>query len=223
MWIALDERLQKIADLVRSDVVVCDIGTDHAKLACHIFGNGNVKKVIAADLNDGPLRSAKRTIEANKAYGVDLIKSDGLDNIEYADDVIIAGLGGDVISDIMVRCKFLHHNLRAILQPMTHTEIVRRELYKIGFEIIKETVVQEQEKFYVIIYMKYTGECKDIDEVTAYTGKITNANYVKDLIKTLNKKIAGLSASNSDDDKVQVQEISQLVQEIKKKYIRILV
>ena len=135
--ISLDNRLKTAATLCRSGGVICDVGTDHALLACHLAKNG-AKEVIASDINDGPLESARRTVEQENCTNVRVIKSDGLQQIDYADDVIICGMGGELIADIIEGCRFLSKDTRVILQPMTKAEILRCRLYADGFDIIEE-------------------------------------------------------------------------------------
>lgn len=72
--------------------------------------------------------------------------SDGLDEIapDWAQDIIIAGMGGELIAAILARAPWLRNEgKRLILQPMTHAEDVRRFLYKNGFSILKENAVQD--------------------------------------------------------------------------------
>ena len=60
---------------------------------------------------------------------VSLRLSDGLDKInpDEVDDIIIAGMGGDVISWIIDRCNWLKDSQKhLILQPMTCAERLRK-------------------------------------------------------------------------------------------------
>ena len=59
--VKLTSRLRTAADLCRRGVTVCDVGTDHALLACYLAQTG-AKSVIASDVREGPLSAARRTI-----------------------------------------------------------------------------------------------------------------------------------------------------------------
>ena len=61
--VKLTGRLSAAAALCRRGVIVCDVGTDHALLACYLAQNG-AKEVIASDVKEGPLSAARRTIAA---------------------------------------------------------------------------------------------------------------------------------------------------------------
>ncbi|MBR6696632.1 MAG: SAM-dependent methyltransferase, partial [Oscillospiraceae bacterium] len=93
----LDERLSLCAKFVTEGGIVCDVGTDHAYLVAHLLMSGKSVSAIACDIADGPLLSARTTIEKNNLSDkAEVIKSDGLDNIspDGITDVVIAGMGG---------------------------------------------------------------------------------------------------------------------------------
>lgn len=193
MSIKLDPRLLTIADMVRKDGKICDVGTDHALLPCYLCEKG-AKNVIAADINDGPLKSAAATVAL---YGMEnyvrVMKSDGLRSIPPCDDVIVAGMGGELIGRIVSECTFITDNTRFILQPMTKAYILRRELYRNGFEIIEEKTAQSAGKIYTVILVKYSGNKAEISDKFAFFGKNTDSLY-KDAVKS---KLEKLSRSNS--------------------------
>ena len=59
----LDNRLKKIAELVSGKGIACDVGTDHAYLAAELILSGKCDKVIACDINEGPLEAAAKTVK----------------------------------------------------------------------------------------------------------------------------------------------------------------
>jgi len=149
----LDKRLSAIAEFVRENATVCDIGTDHAHLPCFLARSGRYGQIYASDLNPKPLTFAKAEIEKQEA-NVILLQSDGLQNVPPCDDVIIAGMGGELITEIIANCPFKNPNLRLILQPMTKQEILRQALPKLGYTILEEKIIREKNKIYTIIYAK---------------------------------------------------------------------
>lgn len=158
--VKLSKRLQAAASLVRQGAYIADVGTDHAYLPIALCLEGRVRGGVASDINEGPILRAKEHIYQ---YGlnkkIDTVLTDGLDEIEpYSpDDILILGMGGELISDIISRAEFTKNkNIRLILQPMTHPEAVRRFLLGNGYAIIEELLVEE-EKIYQIICAEYTG------------------------------------------------------------------
>ncbi len=194
--ISLDNRLKTAAALVRCGVTVCDVGTDHALLACHLAMNG-AKEVIASDINDGPLEAARETVQRTGADNVRVLKSDGLKQIDYADDVIICGMGGELIADILGDCRFLCADTRFILQPMTKAEILRRRLYEDGFEIMEEHTAYDGRRAYVIMLVRYTGERLSVDELFAHTGKVQDKKFLRLTAEKLLKNASRMEKSDS--------------------------
>ena len=148
----LDNRLKKIAELVSGKGTAVDVGTDHAYLAAELITSGKCSRVIASDIKEGPLDSARHTVEKFGVQDkVELILSDGLEKVplENVSDIIIAGMGGETIADIVSRIK--DDNIRLIMQPMTKVELLRRKLYEMGYEVTEEHLVADGDKMYVII------------------------------------------------------------------------
>lgn len=212
--ISLDNRLKTAAALCRSGGIVCDVGTDHALLACYLAKNG-AKEVIASDINDGPLEAARRTVEQEGCNNVRVVKSDGLREIGYADDVIICGMGGELIADIIAGCRFLSEGTRFILQPMTKPEILRERLYADGFEILEERTAYDGKRAYVIMLAAYTGDRLDIDELFAFTGKVTDAEFLRLTAKKLIKNARGMESSESFAE--EAHKLRSLAEKILKK------
>jgi len=98
-----DGRLMSAAPFVRGGVIA-DIGTDHAYLPVWLLLTGRVQGAVATDIREGPLRTAARTVERYGLSGkISLILADGLAGIEkyHPDDIIIFGMGGELIASII--------------------------------------------------------------------------------------------------------------------------
>lgn len=209
--ISLDNRLKTAAAMCRKGVTVCDVGTDHALLACHLALNG-AREVIASDINDGPLDSARKTVEQTGVTNVRVLKSDGLQQIDYADDVIICGMGGELIADIIAGCRFLTEDTRFILQPMTKAELLRRRLYADGFDIIEERTAYDGKRAYVLILAAYTGKKRDIDKLTALTGKVTDPKFLRLTAEKLLKNADRMSRSaNTENEERELRALAQKI------------
>lgn len=159
-YLNLPSRLLCMADMVPKGSLTADIGTDHALLPIYLVKKGIANRCIAADIVDGPLESARKNIKnAELEKQITTIKSNGLEKV-YAftpETVIIAGMGGETIRNIMSECEYSRSGAPLfLLQPMTHLEILREYLYNNGFSIICERVVQEQNRFYVIISTQFS-------------------------------------------------------------------
>lgn len=187
MNVRLDRRLKTVLGMVRAQGRIADIGTDHALLPCRLFQLG-AKDIIATDIADGPLERARATVQLCGAENaVRLMKCDGLEGVPVRDDVIIAGMGGEMIADIIARCEFLNPDLRFILQPMTRDFVLRKRLYELGCEIIKEETAVAARKVYTVMLCKYTGVKRDTDLRFQFLGKNNDKEYLDKQIITLHK------------------------------------
>ena len=185
MNVHLDRRLKTVLGMVRVQSRIADIGTDHALLPCRLFQLG-AKDIIATDIADGPLERARATVQLYSA-DVRLMKCDGLDGVPVRDDVIIAGMGGEMTADIIERCEFLHPDLHFILQPMTRDFVLRKRLYGLGCEIEKEETAVVARKVYTVMLCRYTGVKRETDLRFQFLGKNGDKEYLQKQIATLHK------------------------------------
>ena len=98
----LTARLEKISSLVDPGKKIADIGTDHAYIPSYLMSKGLVSEAILTDVNKGPLDNAKSEIsklgfedrcQLRLGNGLEVVKPGEVDQI------IIAGMGGILISD----------------------------------------------------------------------------------------------------------------------------
>ena len=154
----LSRRLQTVAALVPKCGCLADIGTDHAYVPVWCVKNGICRQAIACDVRPGPLRIAEKSIrEYGLAHCMQTRLSDGLDALlpGEADAVVIAGMGGLLIADILSRGRAaLTAQTRLILQPMTAVEELRVFLYQNGYRVTDEHVVAEEDKFYNVLEVR---------------------------------------------------------------------
>lgn len=151
----LSKRLQAVADFVSEGHRVADIGCDHGYIAIYLTKNKIAKSVIAMDVNKGPLQRAKENI---LRYGceekIETRLSDGAFALKKGevDTILIAGMGGILMIKILSEAKELVKELKElVLQPQSEIEGVRKYLHQIGFQIEKETMLKEDEKYYTVI------------------------------------------------------------------------
>ncbi|CDZ75103.1 putative methyltransferase [Peptoniphilus sp. ING2-D1G] len=167
--INISERLKKIAYLADKGKIVADIGTDHGIVPIFLIVENISHKVIASDISK---KSLKKTIDLIKEYNledkVETRVGDGLKVLKSGevDNLIIAGMGGILISELINKDMEIAKQMdKIILQPMQATEHLRKYLCEKGFEIIDESIIHEDKKFFEIIVAKYTGEINLRDDI----------------------------------------------------------
>jgi tRNA (adenine22-N1)-methyltransferase len=135
------------------------------------------KTVIAADIGENPLKNAAKNIEAAGVSGIDLRLCDGLSGIKphEVDTVIIAGIGGEVIANIIKNGANVtaREGISLILQPTTSPEILREFLYNNGYAIEAETPVFENDKIYSVMGVYFKNEPLKMKDSFYFIGKVS--------------------------------------------------
>lgn len=143
----LSDRLQLIADEIHCGETMADIGTDHGFLPLYLLETKKCPKVIMADISSGSLAKAEENCKlANPEGEYELRLGNGIDILEdgEVDVVAIAGMGGNLIADILEWNLEKSRSIkRYILQPRRHVGKLRHWLYCNGFDIVKESLVEE--------------------------------------------------------------------------------
>lgn len=169
----LDPRLAATAALVRPNAIFADIGCDHGYLAIDLIRRGAVRG-YACDIKPGPLESARKNIEkAGFSTRIQTVLTDGLEGLDNCGitDVTIAGIGGEVITDILKRAPFLKkEGIRLILQPQSRENILRDFLSENGFFVFSEQAICSGRYIYVVIGAEFTGKCRKLSLLESYCG-----------------------------------------------------
>lgn len=222
--IKLDNRLMSVASLVRKGSTVVDVGTDHAYVVAYLIENGIIENAIASDINKGPLENARQTlIDCRISEKVELILSDGLMSVpeNSADDIVVAGMGGILISEILENAPWVKNkNIHIVAQPMTHAEILRKWLCDNEFEIQREVASTDGKRVYVAISAFFTGKIHSFSDGYYYIGELKENKdelsmmYIDKILNSLQKKYdARRSAGLEDEDGLQkiISEINTLI------------
>ena len=146
--------------MIRGDIIA-DIGSDHAYLPIWLYFNKKIKKAYAVDISEKCFNRIKANLEK---YNIpeDIIipvLSGGLDyfernnNFSELTDIIIAGMGGETIADIIKPVQ----NINYIIQPNSKIIFLKKFLHKNNFEIIRETAVESRKRFYTVINAGFKG------------------------------------------------------------------
>ena len=215
----LDERLALCAEFVREGAKLADVGTDHAYLPVWLACSGRISSAVACDVRVKPLENAKANITKYHAGTiVSTALSDGLDSIspDLADDVVFAGMGGELITKIIMRTQWLRDgNKRLILQPMSRADTLRLFLCENGFHIQEEKACISAGKSYSVMLCVYDGMKRTCSDVFQYIGLLENDHsyeskrYIYVINEKLKKMLKGFD-QNSDEYKNLYQTVSHL-------------
>lgn len=184
--IKLDSRLLAIASLVDNCNTLIDVGTDHGYLPIYLIQNNIVKKAIASDVAINPLNKALDNIIKYHLEGkIETKLANGLSNQELADCVVIAGMGGNLIIDILSNKNNEYPSY--ILQANINVALLRKYLMENDYKIIDERIAFCNKKFYEII--KATKGHQELNEIEIEYGPINLKNKDSLFIKKLENEI----------------------------------
>lgn len=219
--VKLDKRLSLVASFVRKDSIVVDVGTDHAYLPAYLLQNNVCKSAIACDINPMPLKNADETIkQANLEDKIKTVLSNGLENLaeNCADDIVIAGMGGELIAQILQKAQWIkNENIKIIVQPMTHAEAVREFFISNGFEIEEEAACRDSKHIYCVISAHYTAKIEQKSAAYLYYGELikkTDDDSKAFLKKQYDRLLIKYNALASCKSK-EANEIKKIIDEFK--------
>ena len=216
--IKLSNRLKKIAELVDFGATVIDVGTDHGYVPNFLCEKKISRDIIATDISKNSLeKSIALTRERDNEKYIRNILANGIVK-ENRDNIIIAGLGGIQIAEIILNSKEISKAAKKlILQPMQKTNILRRELNNMGFEIIDEEIIFEDDRYFEIILARYSGQIKKLEEVDFYFSKSliekkdkVYLDFMRERQRELEKILSNIN-NDSDRTKKRSGELKSLL------------
>lgn len=166
----LSKRLNWIVGKLEKSNIVMDVGTDHGYIPIYLVKNNIASKVIASDINKDPLKKAEINASLDGVRDkIELRLGGGLQPLKNkeAEAVIIAGMGGNLIRDILEHDLNKVKNLNyLILQPAQNPEVLREYLYTNSYEILEEDLCLDEGKYYEIFKVRYkTGNALRLDDI----------------------------------------------------------
>ena len=167
----LSPRLAAIAALVPDSAYVADIGTDHGLLPIYLMRRGIVRLAIGTDISEGPLETARSNAALYGETRVRFMQGDGLECVrpEEVNTIVLAGMGGETIAEILSKTPWVRYGAMLILQPMSRAEKLRRALYDMSLMIMHEELVEDGGRIYPIL-VATAGVCDEYSEAEYYTG-----------------------------------------------------
>ncbi|MGM7702027.1 tRNA (adenine(22)-N(1))-methyltransferase [Pseudalkalibacillus sp. Hm43] len=172
--IAISKRLDKVTTYIPEGATIADIGSDHAYLPCYGVQKGIIRHAVAGEVNKGPFDSALSQV---KALGledqIEVRMGDGLEVISANEVsvVVIAGMGGQLISNILNRGKDRLPGVeRLVLQPNMGAKFIREWLEANGWVLVAESILEEDEKIYEILVAERSHNHEKLTEAEKLLG-----------------------------------------------------
>lgn len=212
----LSPRLAACARLVPQGAKLADIGTDHAYLPVWLARRGRIAHALACDLREGPLQRAEENILKYRVQGiVETRLSDGLSALspQEADTIVIAGMGGDLMVQILTRAPWLKDGKTLILQCMTSAEELRRWLLAEGYRVEQEKAVRSEGRVYTVMLVRWQTGNWEVDPLFPFIGLLEYGDgaeardYILREIRHLENCLKGRRARGEDKTAEELEEI----------------
>lgn len=220
MLIKLSPRLDAIAKLVPDTGGVADVGTDHGYIPVYLAQHGHAGELFATDINKDPLEHAKRTAAENGLDGqIGFFLCNGLEALDGADieTVIIAGMGGETIADILSAAPWTNEGSRLmILQPMSKAPFLRSWLFDNGYKVLSEQLARDRTDYEILTAAAGLDDPYSPAELLTGHRRLISSDVLfperlSFLTEKLNRAKAGLSSSLKTEDSVRLNEINELL------------
>lgn len=221
----LSNRLLSLASFITKNSIVADIGTDHGFIPMYLIENNISKHVIATDVSMGSLNKTISYINDLEFIGkIEARLGNGLEVIKpfEVDTVVIAGMGGLLIRDILDKDINISNSVtNFVLQPMIAVKELREYLFSNHYKIVDEDLVKEDNKYYEIIYAKKGVDYIDKEIYFEISKRIIDKKHPL-LKEFINHKIAiasnilnNLEDKTSEKSKNRYEELTKLIKEYK--------
>lgn len=216
----ISKRLLAVAGLVTKGYVVADIGTDHGYVPIYLVKNNICPKAYAMDINEGPLKTAAENVAGEGLQEkITVCLADGMEALrpEQADSVIIAGMGGELIVQILRKSKVNDFVKEFILSPHKNPEVLRSYLSQNHFCVTDEVMLKEGGKYYTVMKVRHGTE-RPYDTAELLYGRklIEHRDLVlMEYLKEQERKFSQIYANAQLSHSRQTGKISEKLQNIR--------
>ena len=193
---AYSKRIKTLCSLLEKVQTFADVGCDHGYCSEYMLKNDLCEKAILSDISKGSLAKAEALlaeyIEDGRAVSV---LGDGFLGVPSdVDQVLIAGMGGSEIVDILSHEKYGFIPKRFVFQPMHDAEKLRRYLIENGADLQNDFTFEDG-KFYDVLVGENTkqgGHVRVYSDAEYEFGKDNLAEMPKAFVKRTQKQLKNI-------------------------------
>ena len=202
-------RLNTIVDHLAKCKTFADVGCDHGYVAEAMLSMGKCDFAYVTDVSAVCLKKAEELLRGSFSGKYEAIVTDGLKNVPKVDQVLIAGMGGELICDILKNADFLPE--RFVLQPMKNADKVRKTVIDLGYKMVRDTTFKDV-KYYDLIVCEKGEESYSAYEIEF--GRDNLREKGEAFKEVILKKLAIIDVAI----KTASEEEKQRLENLKKKY-----
>lgn len=156
----LSKRLEVVANFIDdNDKSVIDIGCDHGLLSIYLAEKYKNLKIIASDVNNNALESARKNVSKYRLEDrIDIRLGSGISVISEKDNVdtiVVAGMGANTIIGFLKYSQDKLKNInKIVIQSNTDLYFLRKNMVSMGYYIDDEELVLDKNIIYTVIVFK---------------------------------------------------------------------
>lgn len=169
----ISERLETIVSLVPQGAFAADVGSDHGYVPIALLNRGICPQVQAIENKRGPYSRLCRAIdrEVDDPSKAICSLSDGVSDLsDGVDTVILAGMGGLLIADILgAHPERLAHVKTIIIDAHSERPEALKALFALGYRLEEERFVPDR---YLIDRFEKGEETRQWDDLTLEFGPL---------------------------------------------------
>ena len=221
MKLPLSNRLRACCQFVSPGERIADVGCDHGYLGIYLLQKGIARSVIASDINEMPLESARQN--ASKFGVADKMSfhlCSGVRHLPHNFDALVcAGMGADTIMTILSDAPWLRdEKYRLILQCQSKRPELRRYLHQHGYAIRRETLARDGKFLYPVMEAAYdpTVEMTEADyyitPALRRSGSPLLPEFLDHVIRGMQKSVNGLALTGGDGYAESLAVLNQIKQ-----------
>lgn len=217
----LSKRLAVLLSLIPEGEFLSDVGSDHAYLPAAAILDGKVEAAQAIDNKEGPFAHMAKTVKDLGLEGrLFFSLSSGLDDLDpRATTLVLAGMGGDLISSILLKGKAkLGAVEHLVVDAHSERSLLQETLLGLGYAPEAGRFIADRGKFYSLErWSKGTFE-KELAPIERRYGILPSRGREEAFLSYLRAEEARMKAqlahpSLPEDKKKEAEETIRLIEE----------
>lgn len=187
------KRIDTLCSLLTKATTFADVGCDHGYCSEYMLKNGLCEKAILSDISKGSLAKAEVLLAEYIATGkaVSVLGNGFFGVPSDTEEVLIAGMGGSEIIEILSNKEYGFMPKKFVFQPMHDAEKLRRYILKNGGEIERDFTFEDG-KFYDVICggrLKREGQVRVYSDAEYEFGKENLEKMPTAFVKKIEKQL----------------------------------
>ncbi|MDD4001017.1 MAG: class I SAM-dependent methyltransferase [Bacilli bacterium] len=211
----VSKRIKILASLIPPARSLADIGCDHGYLLIEAFEKQQLDYAVAIDNKEKPLQKAVDNLSKYPFFPkIRFSLSNGLEELkENVEAIVIAGMGGMLIIEILKKGLKDHEQAKFILQANRNHYQLRKYLFEAMMKITAEKIIYEDGQYYEIIVCEHAQEQFRYTEEDLIFGPILRKEQPVLFLQKLETELKKYEELNHQSLNKKINQIKELLNE----------